>query len=126
MATLDPPLKSLSLSQHDLQISLLGWHKVGSCTITTNDDFHFSASGSYNAMGHSGSFNIALELTDHNPAASTGPCKVTNAGQTVTGTYTRTGQSISFSDGHHSVTVSPDGKNVVLQVSGYPKARILG
>ena len=126
MATLDPPFNGLSMGKHDLQVSMLGWHTVGSCNVTVNDPYHFSASGNYNALGQKGTFDFALALSDKNPNATTGPCAVTNAGKTLNGHYTRSGQSITFTDGEHSVTASPAGKSVILEVSGYPKARILG
>ena len=73
MATLHPPFSGLTPGKHTLQVSLLGWHTVGSCSITANDDFHFAASGSYDALGHKGTFDIALTLTDKNPDATSGP-----------------------------------------------------
>jgi hypothetical protein len=125
MATLDSIFGGLKLGQHDLQVSLLGWHRVGSCTITVNGPFEFAASGSYNAMGHSGTFAIDLKLTDKNPSAVGGPCSVTNGGQTLTGTYTKNGSTITLSDSSHSVSASLDSGNVILQVTGYPKGRIV-
>lgn len=125
MATLHPPFSEVKPGNHNLQVSLLGWHTVGSCNITANDDYHFAASGSYDALGHRGTFDIALTLTDKNPNATSGPCTVTNARQTITGTYSKTGSTISFSDKDHTIIASADGRNVILQVSGYPKGRIL-
>ncbi len=125
MATLDSIFGGLKLGQHDLQVSLLGWHRVGSCTITINEQFEFAASGSYDVMGRSGSFSINLKLTDRNPAATSGPCSVTNGGRTLTGTYTKSESAISFSDGEHTVNASMDSGNVILQISGYPKGRIV-
>ncbi len=125
MATLHPPLNGLSAGQHDLQAHVLGWRTVGSCSVTVNDPFHFAASGSYNVLGRSGTFDLRLDLTDENPAARSGPCTVTNVGQTFNGTYTRNDMEISFAAKDHNVTISPDGLNVILQVSGYPKVRIL-
>ena len=126
MATLHPPLDGLSAGKHDLQVSLLGWHTVGSCTIAVNDPFHFDASGSYDAMGKKGTFDMKLALTDQDPAASSGPCKISNDGQTFDATYVRNGNEISFTARDHSITVSPDGNNVLMQVRGFPKFRILG
>ncbi|MGA9943938.1 MAG: hypothetical protein WBE79_06595 [Candidatus Cybelea sp.] len=125
MATLHPPFSGLTPGKHNLQVSLLGWHTVGSCSITANDDHHFAASGSYDALGHKGTFEIALTLTDKNPDAASGPCIVTNRGQTVTGTYSKDGSTISFSDEDHTIRASADGQNVILQIGGYPKGRIV-
>ncbi len=125
MATLHPPLNGLSAGKHDLQARVAGWHAVGSCNITINEPFHFAASGNYNVLGRKGTFDLRLDLTDENPAAPSGSCTVTNAGQSFNGTYTRSGAEISFTTGESSVTISPDGQNVILQVSGYPKVRIL-
>ncbi len=125
MATLDPPFAGLGVGKHALQIALLGWHNVGSCTITRNDEYHFAANGKYNVLGKSGTFDFTMTLTDENPTASSGPCTITNAGQTLEGTYTRIGSAITFTDRRHSITASPDGQSVVLEVAGYPKARIL-
>lgn len=129
MATIDPPFGKLSLGNHALQASLplIGWKTLGQCTITKNDSYTFAASGSYNALGHSGTFDFTLVLPDKNPSATSGPCTITMSGHTIKGSYTRTGSSISFADNEHSISASPDsGKNVALQVSGYPKARIVG
>ncbi len=125
MATLHPPFSGLKPGKHTLQVSLLGWHTVGSCSITANDEFHFAASGSYDALGHKGTFDIALTLTDKNPDATSGPCTVTYAGQTITGTYSKSGSTISFSDKDHTIRASADGENVIVQLGGYPKGRIV-
>ena len=125
MATLHPPLNGLSIGRHDLQARILGWHTVGSCRVSVNDPSHFSASGSYNALGRSGTFDLKLDLTDEDPTVPSGPCTVTNAGQTFSGTYTRNGTEISFASMDHGVTISPDGQNVILEAKGYPKVRIL-
>lgn len=125
MATLYPPLDGLSAGKHDLQAHILGWRTVGFCSVTVNDPFHFAASGSYSALGRSGAFDLRLDLTDEDPAGPSGPCTVTNAGRTFSGTYTRNGTEIAFASADHRVTISPDGQNVLLQVSGYPKVRIL-
>lgn len=125
MATLHPPLDGLSAGKHDLQARVLGWHTMGSCSVTLNEPFHFAASGRYNALGRSGTFDLRLDLTDEDAVAPSGPCTVTNAGQTFNGTYTRNGAEISFASSDHSVTISPDGQNVILQVRGYPNVRIL-
>ena len=125
MATLDPPFGGLLFGSHDLYASLLGWRRVGVCAVTVNDPFRFEATGSYAVLGHNGTFDISLVLTDKNPAATSGPCTVTTAGKTISGHYSRIGSEISFSDEDHSVTASPEGRNVILQISGYPKFRIL-
>jgi hypothetical protein len=125
IATLQSPFSGVKPGKHNLQVSLLGWHTVGSCSITANDDYHFAASGSYDALGHKGTFDIALTLTDKNPNATSGPCIVTYAGQTITGTYSKNGSTISFSDKDHTIIASGDGQNVILQVGGYPKGRIV-
>ncbi|MBV9232560.1 MAG: hypothetical protein JO030_00845 [Candidatus Eremiobacteraeota bacterium] len=125
MATLDPPFGGLKTGTHALQIGMLGWHDVGSCNITRNDDYHFAAKGSYDVFGKSGTFDFTMTLTDQNPAATSGPCTVTNAGQTLQGTYTRVGSAITFTDGRHSITALPDAASVILEVAGYPKARIV-
>lgn len=125
MATLNSILGSLNLGQHDLQVNLLGWRSVGSCTITVNGEYEFAASGSYNVMGRSGSFNIGLKLTDEDAAATSGPCSLTNGGQTILGTYTTSGSTITLSNNNRTEKVSIDSGNVILEVSGYPKGRIV-
>jgi hypothetical protein len=125
MATLSSITGNLKAGQHDLQVSFfLGWHKVGTCSIQTNSQYEFSASGNYSVLGHNGNFNVDLKLTDKNPSATSGPCTVTNAGQTTVGTYQSTGTSIVFSGDGHTVTVSADASGVTLEVAGYPKGRI--
>ncbi|MFY9632655.1 MAG: hypothetical protein WAJ94_13705 [Candidatus Cybelea sp.] len=125
MATLHPPLNGLSVDKHDLQARVLGWQTVGSCSVTVNDLYHFAASGSYRALGRSGTFDLKLDLTDEDPTVPSGPCTVTNGGQTFSGTYTRNGTQISFATVGYNVTISPEGQNVILEASGYPKVRIL-
>jgi hypothetical protein len=125
MATFHPPFGGVKAGGHRLRVSFLGWHDVGECNITVNDDFHFAATGRYDALGHKGTFDLRLTLTDQNATSSSGPCTVSSAGQTYNGTYSKSGSAITLSDGHHSLTASPDGTNVLLQVAGYPKARIV-
>lgn len=124
MATLTEVFGRLPAGGHDLQIRLLGWQTVGSCVVAKNGEYEFSASGKYSALGRNGSFDIDLTLTDRDPAANSGPCRVTNAGQTLQGTYSRSGTSISFSGGGHTISASADPGGVILQVEGYPKIRI--
>jgi hypothetical protein len=76
-------------------------------------------------MGHSGTFSIEVKLTDKTPTAESGPFTVTNSGQTLTGTYTKSGSTISFADKAHTVNASIDSGSVILQVQGYPKGRIV-
>jgi hypothetical protein len=126
MATLSALFGQLTLGKHNLQVSvLLGWKTVGTCNVTANSPFEFAATGTYNVLGRSGPFDIALKLTDQNPGAAAGPCTITNAGQSLDGTYTMDGASVTFSDGQHSVVASSDAGGVVLAISGYPKARIV-
>jgi hypothetical protein len=125
VATIGSVFGGLKLGPHELQVSLLGWHKAGSCTITVNGDFEFAASGYYNVMGQSGKFDIGLKLTDETPEATTGPCSITNGGQTLAGTYTKTESALSFSASEQSVKASTDSGNVILQIKGYPKGRII-
>jgi hypothetical protein len=124
MASLTQTFGSLSAAPHDLQISMLGWHKVGTCQITINSQFEFAASGNYNALGHSGDFDFTLTMDDKDPAAASGPCTILNAGKALAGTYTLVGTTMTFSDGVHTVTASTDPGGVTLAVGGYPKARI--
>ena len=86
----------------------------------------FAASGTYSVLGRGGSFDVAFELTDRNAAATSGPCTMTNGDETLTGTYSISGATISFSYKNLTVTASLDAENVILQVSGYPKGRIAG
>jgi hypothetical protein len=125
VATLTSIFGALQLGEHVLQVGLLGWRNAGSCTVTVNDDFEFAASGSYSLMGRNGTFDIDLKLTDKNAAASSGPCSITNDGQTLAGTYTKTGSGLAFSDNVHTINASADLGNVILQISGYPKGRIV-
>jgi hypothetical protein len=125
VATLTSILGVLALGQHVLQVNLLGWRNAGSCKITVNQDFEFAASGSYSVMGRSGTFDISLKLTDEDPSAVSGACSITNGGQTLAGKYTKTGSVLTFSAKQHSITASTDSGNVILQLSGYPKARIV-
>ncbi|HYL28269.1 MAG TPA: hypothetical protein VEW74_10585 [Candidatus Nitrosotalea sp.] len=106
-------------------MNVLGWRRVGSCTITVNGPYEFAASGSYDVMGKSGSFNVSLRLADEDAAATSGPCTVTNGGQTMTGTYTKSGSTISFTSADHTVNAARDSENVILALSGYPKGRIV-
>jgi hypothetical protein len=119
VATLHPPFSGLEPGKHNLQLSLLGWHTVGSCSITANDDYHFAASGSYDALGHKGTFEIALTLTDKNPDAASGPCIVTNGGQTVTGTYSKTVQQSRL-----VTKITPSERQLMDKMSSFRSADI--
>ena len=126
MATLHPPFDKLTPGTHSIQIwAILKWANVGTCNITENSGFTFAANGNYNALGHSGTFNLVAVLTDSDPTSATGPCSITSNGQTSTATYSRNGDSITFAADHGNIVCSPDPSGVVFQVSGYPKARIL-
>jgi hypothetical protein len=124
MATLAQPFAPLKAGSHELQVSMIGWHNIGSCTITTNSDYQFAANGNYNVMGHSGTFNMTLSLDDQNSTSTTGPCTIVNAGQTVKGTYSLSGQTMTFTGDGHTITASPNGGGVLLAISGYPNGRI--
>jgi hypothetical protein len=106
MASLSQTFGTLSAAPHDLQISMLGWHKVGTCEITVNSQFEFAASGNYNVLGHTGDFDMKLTLDDNNPAATTGTCTILNAGKALAGTYTLAGSTMTFSDGVHTLSAS--------------------
>jgi hypothetical protein len=59
----------------------LGIFEVGSGSFPNFSDFQTEFDGSYAAFGHSGTFKIALNLTDHNAASTSGPCQVTLNGK---------------------------------------------
>jgi hypothetical protein len=124
MASLAQTFNTLSIATHDLQASMLGWHKVGSCQITVNSPYAFSAKGDYNVLGHSGTFDFSMTLDDNDATSTTGSCTILNAGKSLKGTYTQNGSTLTFTDGTHTIAVSPDSGGVLLAVSGYPKARI--
>jgi hypothetical protein len=60
----------------------LGVFQVGSGSFPAFSDFQTQFAGSYSALGQSGTFNIAISLTDQNPASASGPCQVTLNDQT--------------------------------------------
>jgi hypothetical protein len=124
MASLSQTFGSLTPTAHDLQISMLGWHKVGSCQITANAQYDFAANGNYNALGHSGNFDLKVTLDDNNATATTGPCTIVNAGKSLAGTYVLSGTTLTFTDGVHTLVATPGPGGVILALSGYPKARI--
>ena len=124
MATLAQPFGPVKPGAHALQASMLGWHTIGSCMVTANSDYQFAANGNYNVLGHSGNFDMALTLDDRNPASTTGPCTIVNAGQTVRGTYAVNGQTMTFAGEGHTIATSPNGGGVLLAIGGYPNARI--
>jgi hypothetical protein len=124
VANLTQTLGTLANGSHALQISFFGWHNVGSCE-TAVAAYTFSAKGTYNALGHSGSFDFSLELTDQSATSTSGPCRVINGGQTTPGTYTSDGTSITFSDAQHTITASAGSGGIQLSVQGFPtKGRI--
>ena len=50
------------------------WVKVGQGTVTAVSDQEVAIDGQISILGYSGDLNIHLNLTNHDPAASTGPC----------------------------------------------------
>lgn len=60
----------------------LGIFQVGSGSFPAFSDFQAQFDGSYSAFGQSGTFNMALSLTDRNAASTSGPCQVTLNNQT--------------------------------------------
>jgi hypothetical protein len=48
----------------------LGIFQVGSGSFPKFGDFQAEFDGSYSALGHSGTFKIGLNLTDHNAAST--------------------------------------------------------
>ena len=127
MATLAPPFDRLSAgTTYQVQASMFGWRTVGSCTVSESAPFRFTANGSYDVMGRRGSFDLALVLTDEDRSAASGPCSVTALGQSEPGTYTRSGDAITFEGVGRRVTASPDADNgVLLKIGGFPDVRIV-
>jgi len=59
-----------------LKIDLWSW-QVGSGAFGAFGDFNCKFTGSYSALGQSGTLILGLALTDQNPASASGPCTVT-------------------------------------------------
>lgn len=59
----------------------VGIFSVGTGQFTNFGDFLAIFTGSYSAFGQSGTFAIAIALTDQNAASTSGPCQVTLNGK---------------------------------------------
>lgn len=55
----------------------VGFFEVGLGRFTTFSETEAEFSGSYQAFGTAGAFNIRIRLTDNDTAATSGPCEVT-------------------------------------------------
>jgi hypothetical protein len=60
----------------------VGIFQIGSGTFTVFNNSEIDFSGSYQAFGQAGTFTIGLQLTNGDPAATSGPCKVMLNGNT--------------------------------------------
>jgi len=60
----------------------LGFFQVGSGDFSSFSDYQAQFAGTYSALGNSGTFAIAISLTDRNAANNSGPCHVTLNSQT--------------------------------------------
>ena len=77
MATLDP-----YFGPHNGPMKIyLGVFEVGTGAFPSFSHFQTEFNGSYSAFGQSGTFAIAINLTDQNPASTSGPCRVTLNGK---------------------------------------------
>ncbi len=59
----------------------VGIFSIGTGDFTAFSDFQAAFAGSYSAFGQSGTFAIAIGLTDQNPASTSGACQVTLNGK---------------------------------------------
>ena len=73
----------------------LGIFQVGSGSFSAFSDFQAQFAGSYSALGHSGTFNIGVNLTDQKPENNSGPCEIALNNQTDNAaTYQVSGQKL--------------------------------
>jgi hypothetical protein len=94
-----------------------GIFQIGSGKFSAFSDFQTDFAGSYNALGKSGTFTIAINLTDQDPASTSGPCKVTLNGKSDNAaTYQVSGQKLALTtalnDAVLDVYVSQGGTQV--------------
>jgi hypothetical protein len=79
-----------------LQIYVAGFD-IGSGSFSAFADFNAAFAGSYDFLGQSGQFTIAINLSDQNGTSASGPCQVTLNGQTDNAaTYKVNGKKLTF------------------------------
>jgi hypothetical protein len=70
---------------------------VGSGSFSAFADFQAAFAGSYDFLGQSGNFTIAINLSDQNGTSTSGPCQLTLNGQTDnTAMYKVNGKKLTF------------------------------
>ncbi|HEX4410751.1 MAG TPA: hypothetical protein VH206_18425 [Xanthobacteraceae bacterium] len=74
----------------------LGFFQVGSGSFSFFSDYQSQFSGTYSALGNSGTFAITLNLTDQDAASTSGPCHIMlNAQTDNAATYAVDGDKLS-------------------------------
>ncbi len=91
---------------------LLTYWKIGNGTVTSEDDFTLTYSGSINVLWFTGSVQIEIGLIDRDITSAAGPAKVVlNGGPAKTATYTATPTVVTI-----SATLMDDTQQII-QVS---------
>ncbi|HVZ53780.1 MAG TPA: hypothetical protein VG986_17565 [Pseudolabrys sp.] len=85
---------------------------IGSGQFKNFGDYQMEFQGSYDFAGQSGSFDIAVSLTDQQPNSPSGPCTVTLNGNTDTGAHYQT------QNGKLTVTTALNQVPIDLHVKG--------
>jgi hypothetical protein len=94
---------------------------LGTFTVFNNSEIDFS--GSYRTLGQVGTFSIGIQLTNGNPTAASGPCKVMLNGDTdAAAKYRVNGQKLTITTKLNPapVTIYPSqGGTQVEGISGH-------
>jgi len=105
-----------------LEISLqmfIGQFDVGAGSFTLFTDTEVDFTGSYSALGYSGTFIISIKLTDGKPAATSGPCSVTlNTSTDTAATYEVNGAQLTIATKLNPTAVSIYANNGGTQING--------
>jgi hypothetical protein len=95
----------------------LGIFQVGTGTFAAFSSFLADFSGSYSALGHSGTFAIEINLTDQNNSSAAGPCQIKLNGQTdANATYQIANQKLIITTALNSTPIDIYPSNNGTQV----------
>ena len=97
--------------------------QVGSGSFSAFSDFNAAFSGTYSFLGQSGSLTLGIDLTDHDPAGTSGPCTVTLNGKTdASATYDVDGPKLTLTTALNGTPVDiyqSKGGTQVDNISGH-------
>lgn len=117
MATLAPyfAIGTTTGSKESIWVKILGYQNVGSGSFEAFSDFAADFKGRISTIFYKGDLDLQMELTDHDPAATSGPATVTING------VTDAGAKYSTASGTLTVKATFDGEAqdmMIRRISG--------